>query len=408
MWLALALGAFLGNAANAKRMVIDFNGPTDIGFTGESFVVEGTPCTTADTAPESCFIDLSSTATPSSDAIQLGFTVLIGSTKYTTAFINQNGILTFGSGLTSSFVGETSLANLTTLVDPTGDRPFVAPFYGGVNPPAATSAGGVGGNGGIEYGRGKADPTPQPDPNVNPFLFANVVPAFHVFWVQTDVLPNIGTEVILYSKDTGGSTAGNFDLRIRYGLNDGDQYNLTTGGPQGLAGFTLGGTPFILSEPAQPSPVALNSSSDYLFHFCGGKASATTCTAIVDSDGDGIADSVDNCPHVSNGDQKDTDGDGVGDACDNCPKVSNPDQKDSNGNGVGDACEPVTPPVAKRCDVDGDKDIDLYDLYGIYDSFGVRASSSMDPRDGDGNGVINIKDLVKCIQKCTRRYCAVK
>ena len=38
-----------------------------------------------------------------------------------------------------------------------------------------------------------------------------------------------------------------------------------------------------------------------------------------DSDGDGVADSADNCPTVSNPDQKDTDGDGVGNACDTTP-----------------------------------------------------------------------------------------
>jgi hypothetical protein len=38
-----------------------------------------------------------------------------------------------------------------------------------------------------------------------------------------------------------------------------------------------------------------------------------------DSDGDGVLDSVDNCPTVPNPDQADTDGDGIGDACDICP-----------------------------------------------------------------------------------------
>jgi hypothetical protein len=39
----------------------------------------------------------------------------------------------------------------------------------------------------------------------------------------------------------------------------------------------------------------------------------------VDSDGDGVADSADNCPSVVNGDQSDADEDGVGDACDESP-----------------------------------------------------------------------------------------
>ena len=38
-------------------------------------------------------------------------------------------------------------------------------------------------------------------------------------------------------------------------------------------------------------------------------------------DGDGILNSVDNCPTVKNPDQKDTDGDSVGDVCDPAPTI---------------------------------------------------------------------------------------
>lgn len=94
-----------------------------------------------------------------------------------------------------------------------------------------------------------------------------------------------------------------------------------------------------------------------------------------DSDGDGIPDEVDDCPHVFNpvrpmdgGVQADADGDGVGDACDpcpldpnttscashdpndsdgdgipdwtdDCPGVANPDQQDTDHDGKGDACD---------------------------------------------------------------------
>jgi hypothetical protein len=83
-----------------------------------------------------------------------------------------------------------------------------------------------------------------------------------------------------------------------------------------------------------------------------------------DRDGDGIPDVVDNCPTVSNRNQRDADRDGLGDACDsvddrdddrdgvgnavdNCPRTRNPDQKDADGDGAGDACDPNHDPVAR-------------------------------------------------------------
>jgi len=387
-------------------MLIDFSAP-GIGFTGESFISDSTGCGATSIAAASCVLNLSNSVNPSSDAILLGFSLKIGASTYDRVFIDVNGIMTFGSATFASplgaFTSESSFANLQSLVDSAGAQPFVAPFYAALTPAPASLPTDVGGNGGILYGRGQADPSPNPDPTVNPFSVANLVPAFHVFWVDsTNTLNVIAGEVVFYSR----GSAGDFDMRIRYGDADGAQYNVGTP-PQGLAGFVLGATPVVLSDLAISPPAPLSADSDYLFHFCGGALSTTTCSTIVDSDGDGIADSVDNCPKVSNPDQKDSDGDGIGDACDNCPNVANPDQKDTNGNGKGDACE-TPPPPPKRCDVDADKDVDLIDLVDIYDALNHRASGPTDPRDADGNGIINLKDLVKCINQCTRRYCAVK
>jgi hypothetical protein len=94
----------------------------------------------------------------------------------------------------------------------------------------------------------------------------------------------------------------------------------------------------------------------------------------LDSDGDGHADSTDNCPNTANPTQNDMDQDGMGDSCDhdmdgdgfnnsadafpmdttewadsdqdnigdnsdNCASTFNPNQADTNNNGVGDACD---------------------------------------------------------------------
>ncbi len=74
----------------------------------------------------------------------------------------------------------------------------------------------------------------------------------------------------------------------------------------------------------------------------GGETFTANQQGAPDADGDGVADSLDNCPSVANPGQEDADGDGVGDVCDNCPSVSNPSQTDTDGDGVGDACEPVS------------------------------------------------------------------
>lgn len=97
---------------------------------------------------------------------------------------------------------------------------------------------------------------------------------------------------------------------------------------------------------------------------------AATFVAYSDGDGDSIADSLDNCPGLANGDQLDADGDGLGDACDswpncaendtdgdnlcgatdNCPAVANADQADADSDGLGDVCD--------DCPGDPDNDID--------------------------------------------------
>jgi len=59
-----------------------------------------------------------------------------------------------------------------------------------------------------------------------------------------------------------------------------------------------------------------------------------------DRDGDGVVNELDNCPDVSNPDQRDFDHDNIGDACDRCPLDPDPAQADMDQDGIGDACDP--------------------------------------------------------------------
>lgn len=66
--------------------------------------------------------------------------------------------------------------------------------------------------------------------------------------------------------------------------------------------------------------------------------------ALLDGDGDGVPDALDNCPAVANADQSDFDGDGAGDACD----------VDDDNDGVIDAQDvcPLLPGTVNGCPVD--------------------------------------------------------
>ncbi len=110
-----------------------------------------------------------------------------------------------------------------------------------------------------------------------------------------------------------------------------------------------------------------------------------------DSDGDGLCGNVDNCPLLANATQTDTDDDGVGDSCDadadgdgfagtedNCPLLVNPTQADTDGDGRGDLCDP--------CPTDATNDSDGDGLCGILDNCPLLANPQQTDTDGDGLG----------------------
>ncbi len=128
--------------------------------------------------------------------------------------------------------------------------------------------------------------------------------------------------------------------------------------------------------------------------------------ASADPDGDGVLDSVDNCPDDANPGQEDNDGDDIGDVCDadddndgvadggdNCPLDANSDQEDSDGDGIGDVCDAVS---FKRADVSPNGVVDLSDAVALigFLFLGDSAPACPDAADADDTGELDITDAI--------------
>ncbi len=295
-------GLISGNAEAGQRIRIEFTGGSGgVIDSGDSWVQPADPpqnaveCALASILPASCGVQFTSNA---SVATKLGFSVLIGTVSYDSLFINKNGVVTFGSALTSNFATATTMTQLQAVVTVNGTvtRPFIAPFYANLTIASVPFTNFAPFGGGASYFRASGDPLP-------PFSAAQRVSAFAVTWLDGDFNnnPRIATQLVLYSAGANGD----FYLTLRYGEADADQFT-------GLAGGSLlTGSSSDAFQLANPLGGLAASFNNYFFVFRNGHLVPS-----LDADIDGILDGVDNCRLVANPTQLDSNGDGYGNLCD--------------------------------------------------------------------------------------------
>ncbi|MFT7559976.1 MAG: hypothetical protein ACI93R_001891, partial [Flavobacteriales bacterium] len=165
-----------------------------------------------------------------------------------------------------------------------------------------------------------------------------------------DITEPYGFKVISATEIQFFAEASNFS-DLHYRVNNGAQLNVRMiDDGQGRKTYNISGSAgdTITGSMTVANPLAFDTEF-FQYTFIDGPS---------DVDGDGVIDSLDNCPTIANPGQEDANGNGVGDACeagtldqdgdgwadvnDNCPVIANPGQEDSNNNGIGDACEPDT------------------------------------------------------------------
>lgn len=220
--VALSLcAASLSSTAEAKRVFIDFG--------ADQIVNSGNGWDTSQSFEADRVGDLSGSA------ISLGFSVNTGAGSFDSVFLNENGALTFGSGLANGSF--TTVASLATL-----GVPVIAPYYADLQ--STTPDGSVFAveDGEILYSRGIADP--RPDINGN-YVATDAVQAFHATWAGPTVNGDatafkVFTDVVLYNFGSG-----NFAVQLGHGSSN--NANIPARG--GIAGFAMGSNVLNLTGP---------------------------------------------------------------------------------------------------------------------------------------------------------------
>jgi len=238
----------------------------------------------------------------SSGLTPMGFTVNFFGQNFSSLFVNDNGNITF----------DVPLSTFTPFDLKTTQRSIIAPFFADVDTRIGNQ---------VTYGPDTVDGHPA---------FGITWPGVGCFAENISVLDFF--QVLLIDRSDSG--AGDFDIEFNYNSIQWDTGQASggngqcQGGAAARVGFSNGsGTPgtffelpgsgidgaFLDNDPASGlvhNSFGSNQAGRYVFQVRNGVPST-----VVDSDGDGVPDEVDNCPTTPNPDQKDSDFDGVGDAC---------------------------------------------------------------------------------------------
>jgi hypothetical protein len=238
----------------------------------------------------------------STGAVPLGFTANFFGQRFTSAFVNNNGNLTF----------DQPLPVFTPFDLTTTQRAIIAPFFADVD----TSTGNL-----THYGAGTVD---------GHRAFGATWPKVGCFDSVTSVLDDF--QVLLV--DRSDVADGDFDIEFNYNqiqwetgqASGGD--DACRGGSAARVGFSRGtgepGTFFELPGSGVPGAFLDTNRDTGLVH---GSRNSTQPGRYVfpvrngrpvvghDGDSDGLTDDLDNCPTVGNPAQTDADLNGIGDAC---------------------------------------------------------------------------------------------
>ncbi len=227
------------------------------------------------------------------------FSINLFGKTYDTAFINENGIVSFGAPITDD-PDTTSILDLLT--------PALAPMFGDVAPHDLNVAFGW-------------DPFSAPSFWIT-YLASNELDGDPQNWVQFAII-----------KDEDGAE-GDFDLIMNYVYAGWDPFRAGfTDGKGGGVEFPGSGVPGaylgsddpdnMIPVPCAPASIICLPGFDYLnvepgrtgFYRIAFRGGYPQDIGDFDGDNDGVQSGDDNCPTIYNPGQKDRDNDGFGDAC---------------------------------------------------------------------------------------------